>query len=80
MIYPPLPERPLNPTLPFYNEQKLMREYSKEIDNMIGNHRDDTNEFAKKLIEFYQKKEVLSAISKIYEIKMDLYKSTGIIL
>ena len=80
MIYPQLPERQLDPSLPFYNEQKLMREYSKEIDDMVGNHRDPTNEFAKKLIDFHQKKEVLSAISKIYEIKMELYKSTGVIL
>jgi hypothetical protein len=80
MIYPPLPDRPLNSALPFYNEQKLMREYSKEIDDILGNHRDETNEFTKKLIEFHQKKEVLSAISKIYEIKLELYKSTGVIL
>jgi len=80
MIYPQLPERQLDLTSPFYHEQKLMREYSKEIDNIIGNHRDDTNEFAKKLIMFHQKKQALSAIAKIYDIKLELYKSTGIVI
>jgi hypothetical protein len=70
-----LEKRDLGPDTLFYNERLMMRDLS--LFKFIP---DENKDFMSNMIEFQRRKETLNAVNKIYEIKMDLYKSFGIIL
>ena len=62
----------IEPTSPFYKELVLMRELS-----LFSFIPDESKDFNTNLVEFYKRKEKLQAVSKIYEIKKQLYFSIG---
>lgn len=76
MIYDEkLEKRPLDPLSLFYTERKLMRELS--LFDFVS---DDNKTFMDNLIDFQIRKEKLLAVTKIYEIKLELYKNYGVTL
>lgn len=70
-----LKKKDLGPDTLFYNERLMMRDLS--LFNFIP---DENIDFMSNMIEFQRRKETLIAVNKIYEIKIDLYKSYGVIL
>ena len=63
---------------PLFMEQTMINECQENINTIIGNHRDEDNTFAKKLMEFEKSKMVRKALMDILKIKEDLYNDTGV--
>lgn len=73
MIYDiKLKRRELKEDMPFYKELKMMRDLS-----LFDFVPDETKSFDENMIRFFRQKEILNAVSKIYDIKVELYKLTG---
>jgi hypothetical protein len=63
-----------------FKEDDQIKECNIQIDTIIGSHRDENNEFYKKLVELEHAKIVRKALADIVEIKRKVYYDTGIIL
>jgi hypothetical protein len=58
--------------MPFYKELKMMNDLS--LFHFVP---DETKNFNENMNRFFRQKEILNAVSKIYDIKVELYKLTG---
>jgi hypothetical protein len=73
MIYDiKLEKRKLKEDTPFYKELKMMDDLS--LFHFVP---DETKNFNENMNRFFRQKEILNAVSKIYDIKVELYKLTG---
>ena len=61
-----------------FNECNDIKKFNEKISSLIGNHRDEDNDFAVKLCELEKNKLAKAALQNILKIKQDLYIATGI--
>lgn len=63
-----------------FKEDDQIREYNKKIEDILGRHRSENNEFFKRLVEFENAKIARKALKDIVDIKRKVYYDTGIVL